>query len=198
MSVGLAVTDFSPEAHSDPPSLKPTDKTIKLWNIAEEPLPGSTTALPANSSTPLPTASVLDSTQAKTLSVPLRTIHTTAPVWRARFLPFGTGILSLPQAVETTLDMWAIDSPPADPQSPSAPPAPAGGEIGAGGSERVIKTFVGHTDKVKEFVWRTRGGEDLGKDDRSFQLITWGADQTLRFWPIEEKTMIVRPLGSSE
>lgn len=144
--------------------------------------------MPANSFAPPPTASALDSTLAKTLSVPLRTIHTTAPVWRARFLPFGSGILSLPQAVETTLDMWAIDSPPADSQSP---PAPAGGEIGAGGSERVIKTFVGHTAKVKEFVWRTRGGEDLGKDDRAFQLITWGADQTLRFWPIEEKTMIV-------
>ena len=143
--------------------------------------------VPANSFVPPPSASALDSTQAKTLSVPLRTIHTTAPVWRARFLPFGSGLLSLPQAVETALDMWAIDSPPPDATSPGAP---HGGEIGPDGNERVIKTFVGHSAKVKEFVWRTRGGADLNSDDRSFQLITWGTDQTLRFWPIEEKTMI--------
>jgi len=65
------------------------------------------------------------------------------------------------------------------------------GVDGIGDGAKVIKKFEGHTDKVKEFVWRTRGGEDMERDDRTFQLITWGKDQSLRFWPIEEKTMLV-------
>jgi hypothetical protein len=69
--------------------------------------------------------------------------------------------------------------------------------LGSPGQEKVIKTFEGHTDKVKEFVWRIRGGDDLERDDRSFQLITWGMDQSLRFWPIRESTLLVGPTRPS-
>ncbi|EMD32397.1 hypothetical protein CERSUDRAFT_126817 [Gelatoporia subvermispora B] len=89
------------------------------------------------------------------------TIDTTYPVWRARDLPFGQGVLSLPQRGETTLEMWAHD----DPESP-------------------IETFAGHTDVVKEFVWRRGGPEGL-----DFQLITWSKDKTLRFWPVSPEIM---------
>lgn len=113
--------------------------------------------------------------------VPIQTITTHYPVWRARDLPFGAGILSLPQRGETTLEMWSND----DPAGPT-------------------DIFKGHTDMVKEFVWR-RGG--LGQcsnsrtcheidityyaDRNEFQLITWSTDRTLRFWPIDTDMMKV-------
>lgn len=62
-------------------------------------------------------------------------IKTGYPVWRARDLPFGQGILSLPQRGESTLEMYVHE----DPYQP-------------------LHTFDGHKDVVKEFVWR-RGGE---------------------------------------
>ena len=64
-------------------------------------------------------------------ALPTTVINTTYPVWRARDLPFGQGVLSLPQRGETALEMYAHE----DPTSP-------------------IEKFVGHDDVVKEFVWR--------------------------------------------
>ncbi|KAI0764721.1 hypothetical protein C8Q74DRAFT_1283552 [Fomes fomentarius] len=84
-------------------------------------------------------------------------INTSYPVWRARDLPFGQGVLSLPQRGETALEMYAHE----DPTLP-------------------IEKFEGHADVVKEFVWR-RGGDD----NSEFQLITWSKDKTLRFWPVD-------------
>lgn len=46
-------------------------------------------------------------------------------------MPFGSGILSLPQRGQTVVDMW----------NPSV-------------SKDPVYTFEGHTDVVKEFVWR--------------------------------------------
>ena len=46
-------------------------------------------------------------------------------------MPFGQGVLSLPQRGSTELEMWA------------------NGES--------VETFVGHSDVVKEFVWRKSG-----------------------------------------
>ncbi|KAH8096852.1 hypothetical protein BXZ70DRAFT_944805 [Cristinia sonorae] len=112
------------------------DKTIKVWDIHQSP----------------------DENGEKT---PLTSIQTAYPVWRARNLPFGQGVLSLPQRGETALEMWVPDSP----QEP-------------------IERFEGHSDVVKEFVWR-KGGQDEG----DFQLITWSKDKTLRFWPIDSEIM---------
>lgn len=137
----------------------------------QPPTPALNPGLPVHWSPDGPAASASSSAAAGNLT-PTRMIHASAPVFRARNLPFGTGLLSLPQSEETSLDMWALGAAPGD--------------------ERVIKTFEGHTDKVKEFVWRIRGGDDLDQDDRSFQLITWGMDQSLRFWPIRESTLLVR------
>ena len=63
-------------------------------------------------------------------------INTAYPVWRARDLPFGQGVLSLPQRGKTALEMFAHDS------------------------IEPVETFGGHTDVVREFVWR-RGGQGL-------------------------------------
>lgn len=58
-------------------------------------------------------------------------------VWRARHLPFGNGVLSLPHRGENYLEFWRRDQP----QTP-------------------VERIVGHEDVVKEYVWRTRGGLD--------------------------------------
>ncbi|KAI0763928.1 hypothetical protein BD413DRAFT_197550 [Trametes elegans] len=99
------------------------------------------------------------------IAQPTTVINTSYPVWRARDLPFGQGVLSLPQRGETALEMYAYEDP-------TAP----------------IDKFEGHADVVKEFVWR-RGGED----NAEFQLITWAKDQTLRFWPVD--TDVVKKAG---
>lgn len=86
------------------------DKSIKFWDITKSPEEDGT-------------------------CVPLASIQTAYPVWRARNLPFGQGVLSLPQRGETALEMWVPDSP-----------------------NEPIERFEGHADVVKEFVWR-KGGQ---------------------------------------
>ncbi|KAJ3517825.1 hypothetical protein NLJ89_g245 [Agrocybe chaxingu] len=110
------------------------DKTIKTWNI--------------------------NATDDEGAPQPTSCIRTTYPVWRARNLPFGEGILSLPQRGETTLEMFTKSE-----------------------TQTLVETFEGHSDVVKEFVWRKYyQGDD-------FQLITWSKDRTLRFWPIDAEVM---------
>ena len=88
-------------------------------------------------------------------------------------------MLSLPQRGETALEMWI----PEDHFEPLA-------------------RFEGHTDVVKEFVWRKGGqgewefyhGRNQAKyysDNNEFQLITWSKDRSLRFWPIDQDVMQV-------
>lgn len=56
-------------------------------------------------------------------------------------------------------------------------------------SSEPVETFEGHDSVVKEFVWRSRGGEDPNHEDREFQLITWGKDRTLRVWPMQNEIL---------
>ncbi|PBK62980.1 hypothetical protein ARMSODRAFT_963822 [Armillaria solidipes] len=113
------------------------DKTIKIWDVNASP------------------------------QEPKTVIHTTYPVWRARNLPFGHGVMSLAQRGEAILEMYA--------RSDTTTP---------------VDVFEGHQDVVKEFVWR-RGG----KDDSDIQLITWSKDRTLRFWPVDPESL--RKVGHS-
>ncbi|RPB01839.1 hypothetical protein L873DRAFT_1827113 [Choiromyces venosus 120613-1] len=102
---------------------------------------------------------------------PERVINTSFPVWRARHTPFGRGILTMPQRGDTSLYLWDrrmkadhIDTP--------------------------VAMFEGHTDHVKEFLWRWRGGEsEDGLDDREFQLVSWGLDKDIRLWSIDKEIM---------
>ena len=94
-------------------------------------------------------------------------ISTSFPVWRARHTPFGFGIMAMPQRGDFSLYLWdrrfekkiVVQPPP-------------------------VCKFTGHTDQIKEFLWRFRGGNNPDKDDREFQLITYSADHTLRIWPV--------------
>ena len=121
------------------------DRTVKFWNLASD---TSQAAIGARELV----------TEAESM------IETRTPVWRARHLPFGNGVMTLPQRGDTTLSMWAKDEP-----------------------EQPKGEFAGHTDIVKEYLFRTKGGQDRGSDDRQFQLITWSKDQTLRLWPVSDE-----------
>ncbi|KAF8265297.1 hypothetical protein EI94DRAFT_1736236 [Lactarius quietus] len=120
------------------------DMTIKLWDIDSSPIELGGT---------------------RSIYEPHSTIHTSYPVWRARDLPIGHGLLSLPQRGGDAPELWAY--------STAIPHA-----------SNLVEAFEGHTDVVKEFVWR-RGGRDWG----DFQLITWSKDKTLRFWPIDQDVL---------
>jgi WD40 repeat protein len=106
---------------------------------------------------------------------PEAVIETPTPVWRARHLPFGSGIMTLPQRGDTSLSMWSKERPDAP-----------------------VERFVGHRDIVKEYLFRTRGGNNRDNDDREWQLLTWSKDQTLRLWPVsEEATRVSRSKASA-
>ncbi|TNY21305.1 hypothetical protein DMC30DRAFT_416147 [Rhodotorula diobovata] len=102
---------------------------------------------------------------------PLRSVTTSSPIWRARWLPFGDGVLSLPQRSDHALSVWSYKTEDTNEQ-----PKP-------------VARFEGAREGVKEYVWRTRGGEDLEHDDRQFQLVTWARDRRLRLWPISDSLM---------
>ncbi|PWN28861.1 WD40 repeat-like protein, partial [Jaminaea rosea] len=86
------------------------------------------------------------------ITEPEQVIQTATPIARARHLPFGRGVMTLPQRGDHTLSMWARDD-----QLPDGGP---------------VERFAGHRDIVKEYLIRTRGGGDVEHDDRRFQLIT--------------------------
>jgi WD repeat-containing protein 59 len=150
------------------------DKTIKLWDVDSSPVGLGGFRHSEDNAVILPQGSIYE---------PFCTIHTSYPVWRARDLPFGNGLLSLPQRGGDALEMWAHS---AEMPHVSAP----------------IEVFEGHADVVKEFVWRRGGrGEHCGRasqyfaqrgvDWGDFQLITWSKDKTLRFWPIDQDVLQV-------
>lgn len=112
------------------------DKTIKLWDVDISPADGGLRDTDGNATT-LPQYSIYE---------PYYTIHTSYPVWRARDLPFGRGLLSLPQRGGDALEMWAHSK-----EAPHAIP---------------IESFEGHADVAKEFVWR-RGGRGKHNDINS-------------------------------
>jgi WD repeat-containing protein 59 len=97
------------------------DKTIKVWNTKS-----------------------INSTERPE---PRFTINTSYPIWRARNLPFGDGVLSLPQRGETALELWT----PRDHYDP-------------------LERFEGHTDVVNEFVWR-KGGQGSSWNRTIFSIL---------------------------
>ncbi|XP_064611942.1 GATOR2 complex protein WDR59-like isoform X2 [Liolophura sinensis] len=84
-----------------------------------------------------------------------------SPVWRARYTPFGQGLVTVvvPQLRrgENSLLLWNTNN-----------------------LTQPVHTFVGHTDVVLEFHWRKQPA-----GAREHQLVTWSRDQSLRIWRIE-------------
>ncbi len=105
---------------------------------------------------------------------PTWTIYTPFPVWRARHTPFGSGLLAMPQRGDNSLYLY--DRRPAE----------------RGQETREIQpthSFDGHADKVKEFLWRSRGNISEGLDNREFQLISWGTDGSLRLHRLDDNIL---------
>ena len=106
------------------------------------------------------------------------TIHTTFPVWRARYTPFGTALLAMPQREDSNLHLYdrrVFGTTP--PEATSLP----------------VHSFEGHENQVKEFLWRPRGSITEGIDNREFQLVSWGTDRVLRLHRLGED--VLRAVG---
>ncbi|XP_028513190.1 GATOR complex protein WDR59 [Exaiptasia diaphana] len=95
-------------------------------------------------------------------------LNASYPVWRARYTPFGHGLVTVvvPQLRrgEHSLCLWNTAN-----MTSTVPPP--------------VHTFDGHTDVVLDFHWRSQSvdGED------QFQLISWSKDNCLRMWSLEPR-----------
>lgn len=101
----------------------------------------------------------------------VRTITTPFPVWRARYTPFGSGILAMPQRGDHDLHLYDCRL---NEDSGVRDAAPSGHQ------------FSGHNDQVKEFLWRSRGSVNDNIDNREFQLVSWGTDRILRLHRVND------------
>lgn len=108
----------------------------------------------------------------KDINKPVYTIETDFPVGRARFTPFGSGTVIMPsRGGHNTLSLVNIKNK-AGVQTMSP-----------------VHEFMAHTEPVREFVWRSRGGTTGDLEDRDFQLITWSKDNDVRLWPVSEEVL---------
>jgi WD40 repeat protein len=97
-----------------------------------------------------------------------KVIFTNFPVWRARHTPFGEGCAIMPlRGGQNNVFLCDLKT------------------AGARSSLDPVYEFQGHSEPVKEFVWRSRGGNE-GVEDRQFQLVTWSKDHDLRLWPVPQ------------
>lgn len=103
-----------------------------------------------------------------------RVIRTNYPVWRARHTPFGHGILAMPQ--NDNYDLHLYDSLLPEGVGKDDWPAP-------------LHDFQGHEAKVKEFLWRFRGGVEDGQDLREFQLVSLAMDRNLHLHSLDPEIL---------
>ncbi|KAK4695467.1 SEA/GATOR complex protein SEA3/WDR59, partial [Lecanoromycetidae sp. Uapishka_2] len=125
------------------------DRTIKLWDYEK-------------------------GTDGKQLHEPDRILRTPFPVWRARYTPFGFGLLAMPQRGDYDLHLYdRRQLEPADDSDAAS----------------AVHHFGGHENQVKEFLWRPRGNVTDNIDDREFQLVSWGTDRILRLHQVDEDVL---------
>ena len=105
---------------------------------------------------------------------PKWTIHTSFPVWRARHTPCGSGLLAMPQREDYDLHLYdRRRGEHAQDQEIIQP----------------VHRFGGHKNKVKEFLWRSRGTVGEESDNREFQLVSWGTDRYLRLHRVDHNIL---------
>ncbi|TMW69355.1 hypothetical protein Poli38472_001511 [Pythium oligandrum] len=91
-------------------------------------------------------------------------LTTGAPVWRARYTPFGDALVTSFHRLDNTVRLWSL--------SHSEPSGVAIDQVHA---------FGGHTDTVKSFAWRERPNAG------GYQLVSWSKDQELRMWRVDSQ-----------
>ncbi|KAH3681786.1 hypothetical protein WICPIJ_007225 [Wickerhamomyces pijperi] len=106
----------------------------------------------------------------KDVQKPQSVINTDFPVWKARNLPFGEGCAVIPLRGGNNSIYVAKKPVPDAPNVQLDPQA----------------VFKGHTDRVTDFLWRSRNHTDTAYDDREFQLVTWSKDCDLKLWGVNE------------
>ncbi|KXS22169.1 hypothetical protein M427DRAFT_26805 [Gonapodya prolifera JEL478] len=200
------------------------DRAVRLWNVANNssvPAKSPTTSKAASPSRS-DTSSISTTQQRRVAAAPAATLVGSLtlpqPTWRARFSPFGNGLLTSPHGSrDTTVQLWnredivrshtmkegARKSDSAG-SAASLPAAPA-----------PVQSFAGHRDAVREFVMRAptsinafslkdfmisedsnrvqttfdEDGESEPSCPEYYQLVTWSMDKTLRLWPVSEEAM---------
>ncbi|KAJ1343998.1 hypothetical protein BSLG_001478 [Batrachochytrium salamandrivorans] len=105
------------------------------------------------------------------------TIVTTAPVWRARYTPFGNAVITMPQRKDNNLYLWSCENR----TSP-------------------LYTFSGHSDVPAEFVWRCIDGHyqlvTWSKDHHATLACIFRCGQGS--WIQEERGSPTEPLGDEQ
>ena len=88
------------------------------------------------------------------------TLQGGSPVLKARYTPFGNGLVTISQKSEYTLKLWSLEE-----------------------LNQPVFQYHGHTDVISAFDWRIKQMNN-GKE---FQLISWSKDQHLRLWHIDKQ-----------
>lgn len=102
---------------------------------------------------------------------PIYTIKTDFPVSKARHVPFGDHVCGIMPLRGGNNSVYVVDYK---------------NKIGEAGLAPIY-TFKGHTEPVKDFVWRSRRTYDSTVDDSEYQLVTWASDRDLRLWPMNDQ-----------
>ena len=120
------------------------------------------------------------------------TLKTGTPVRRAKYTPFGDGIVTVAHRLDNAIILWSLThANTGGPTSTAANsvtiplnPVPTGGSSSSTNSIffEQVHVFTGHTDVVKGFDWRQL-------DADTYQLISWSKRQQLRMWKIEPKLL---------
>ncbi|CDK28215.1 unnamed protein product [Kuraishia capsulata CBS 1993] len=106
----------------------------------------------------------------ESVTEPKFTINTDFPVSRARHVPFGDKGCGIMPAHGGNNSVYIVNYKDQTGESKLRP-----GYI-----------FKGHTEPVKDFLWRSRHSDNTSVDDRDVQLVTWSKDNDLRLWPVSE------------
>lgn len=91
-------------------------------------------------------------------------LTTGAPVWRARYTPFGDGLVTISHRLDNNLRLWALSH--SEPSGIVVDP---------------VHTYSGHSDLVRGFVWRARPHSGV------YQLVSWAKNQELRMWRVDSQ-----------
>ncbi|KAI9033388.1 hypothetical protein DFJ74DRAFT_727586 [Hyaloraphidium curvatum] len=92
--------------------------------------------------------------------------------WKCRWTPVGDGFVILPFGNDRT-NLYLY---------PRAPPEVDGQQDKPGAMSTPVHAFTGHEEPVVDFVFRHKSGD-------SFEVVSWGMDETLRVWEVSRSAI---------